>query len=104
MSQDSLSTVYIKHSDLPEIDIRQLPLILCEAVNEITPGHVNGAQLIGDLVDIAGISGNKELSDRGKLFSNNRKPSYFHIWGVSGYSEATADRESPFQKCPISRE
>ena len=49
MSQDSLSTVYIKHSDLPEIDIKQLPLILCEAVNEIIPGNVNGAQLISGI-------------------------------------------------------
>ena len=33
MSQASTSTVYIKHADLPDIDIKHLPLILCEAMN-----------------------------------------------------------------------
>ena len=45
MSQTSMSTVYVKHADSPDIDTRKLPLILCEAVNELTPTQVKGAQL-----------------------------------------------------------
>ena len=33
MSQDSTSTVYAKHSDLSDIDIKHIPLILCKAMN-----------------------------------------------------------------------
>ena len=45
MSQTSMSTVFVKHADLPDIDTRKLPLILCEAVNELTPTQVRSAQL-----------------------------------------------------------
>ena len=52
MSQASMSTVYVKHSDLPEIDINHIPLILCESMNELTPDHVRGAQLINGIWSI----------------------------------------------------
>ena len=52
MSQASMSTVYVKHSDLPDIDIKHIPLILCESMNELTPDHVRGAQLINGIWSI----------------------------------------------------
>ena len=52
MSQASMSTVYVKHSDLPEIDIKHIPLILCESMIELTPDHVRGAQLINGIWSI----------------------------------------------------
>ena len=45
MSHTSMSTVYVNHANLPNIDTRKLPLILYEAVNELTPTQVKGAQL-----------------------------------------------------------
>ena len=39
-------------SDLPEIDIKHVPLIICESMKELTPDHVRGAQLINGLRSI----------------------------------------------------
>ena len=52
MSQASMSTAYVMHCDLPEIDIKHIPLILCESMNELTPDHVRGAQLINGIWSI----------------------------------------------------
>ena len=46
MSPASTSTVYVNHADLPDIDIKHLPLILCEAMNDLMPDNVKDAQLI----------------------------------------------------------
>ena len=46
MSEASRSTVYVKHADLPDIEIRHLPLIICKAMNDLIPEHVKGAQLM----------------------------------------------------------
>ena len=37
-----MSTIYVNNSDLSEIDMSQLPLILCETKNELAPDHVRG--------------------------------------------------------------
>ena len=51
MAEHSTPSVYVKHYDLPNLDIRQLPLILCEATDAIVHGHVKGqgAQLINGI-------------------------------------------------------
>ena len=33
----------MKHIDLPDIDIRHLPFIICDATNELVRNHVHGA-------------------------------------------------------------
>ena len=43
------TTVYVKHADLPDTDIRHLPLSLCEAANTLIPDNVIGAQLINGI-------------------------------------------------------
>ena len=40
MAQHSTPSVYVKHSDLPVFDNRQLPLVLCEATDAIVYEHV----------------------------------------------------------------
>ena len=35
-----------------DIDIKHIPLILCESMNELTPDHVSGAQLINGIWSI----------------------------------------------------
>ena len=46
MEQHRTPSVYVKHSYLPELDNRQLLLVLCEATNAIVHEYVKGAQLI----------------------------------------------------------
>ena len=47
MLEASRSTVYVKHADLADIEIKHhLPLIICEAMNDLIPEHVKGAQLM----------------------------------------------------------
>ena len=43
------TTVYAKHADLPDTDIRHLPLSLCESTNTLIPDNVIGAQLINGI-------------------------------------------------------
>ena len=49
MAHHSTHSVYVRHSDLPEFDNRQLPLVLCEATDAIVHEHVKGAQLINGI-------------------------------------------------------
>ena len=40
------SREWVDYNNLPDIDIKHRPLILCEAMNDLIPDNVKGAQLI----------------------------------------------------------
>ena len=45
MERHSVQPIYVEHGDLPsELDTRDLPLIICETVNELVRNNVDGAQ------------------------------------------------------------
>ena len=76
MAEHSTTTVYVKHIDLPDIDTRQLPLMLCDAANELVRGHVHGALLSNGVwtILLKSNEAKKFLSDGNKyLLVRNRK-------------------------------
>ena len=78
MAEHSTSTVYVKHMDLPDIDIRHLPLILCDAANELVRDHVHGALLSNGIWTILLKShGAKQFLTDKYLLVRNRKISIY---------------------------
>ena len=47
-----VSPIYVKPSDLPEIDERELALLLCQTLDNKGDGNINGAQLIDGIWSI----------------------------------------------------
>ena len=70
MAQHRTPSVYMKHSDLPEFDNNQLPLVPCEATDAIVHEHVKGAQLINGIWTICLTS----EYDRHFLIERDKKP------------------------------
>ena len=68
MAEHSTSTIYVKHIDLPDIDIRHLPLLLCNATNELVPDHVQGALISNGIwtILLKSIRAKDFLIDEGK--------------------------------------
>ena len=97
MSQASTSTyIYVKYADLPVLDI-QLPLMLCEAMNELVPDHPRGAQQFNGLCSIW----LRSTETKTYLLEGNFSLSCFHIWRVSYCSKTTPNRKSYLKNVPF---
>ena len=52
MALYNLAPLYVKQSELPELDTRQLALVVCEKTDEWVHGEIRGAQLIAGVWSI----------------------------------------------------